>query len=49
MLATATLFGAIALALAFILLPERRPALLDVVKLLIGALAVTAVVVSPFL
>ena len=48
-LATATLFGAIALVLAFILLPERRPALLDVVKLLIGALAVTVVVVSPYL
>ena len=49
LLATATLFGAIALVLAFILLPERRPALLDVVKLLIGALAVTVVVVSPYL
>ena len=48
-LATATLFGAIALALAFALLPERRPALLDMVKLLIGALAVTVVVVSPYL
>ena len=49
MLATATLFGAIALALAFALLPERRTALVDVVKLLIGALAVTVVVVSPYL
>ena len=48
-LATATLFGAIALALAFGLLPDRRPALVDVVKLLIGALAVTVVVVSPYL
>ncbi len=48
-LATATLFGAIALALAFALLPERRTALVDVVKLLIGALAVTVVVVSPYL
>ena len=48
-LATATLFGAIALVLAFILLPERRPALLDVVKLLIGALVATVVVVSPYL
>ena len=48
-LATATLFGAIALALAFALLPERRAALVDVVKLLIGALAVTVVVVSPYL
>jgi hypothetical protein len=48
-LATATLFGAIALALAFALLPERRAALVDVIKLLIGALAVTVVVVSPYL
>ena len=48
-LATATLFGAITLALAFALLPERRAALVDVVKLLIGALAVTVVVVSPYL
>jgi hypothetical protein len=48
-LATATLFGAIALVLAFALLPERRTALVDVVKLLIGALAVTVVVVSPYL
>ncbi|MGZ4180810.1 MAG: hypothetical protein ACXVUL_09050 [Solirubrobacteraceae bacterium] len=48
-LATATLFGAIALLLAFVLLPERRAALLDVVKLLVGALAVTVVVVSPYL
>ncbi|MGZ4186503.1 MAG: hypothetical protein ACXVSF_14135, partial [Solirubrobacteraceae bacterium] len=48
-LATATLFGAIALALAFALLPGRRPVLVDVVKLLIGALAVTVVVVSPYL
>lgn len=48
-LVTATLFGAIALALAFALLPEQRPPLWGVVKLLALALAVTAVVVSPYL
>jgi len=48
-LATATLFGATALLLAFALLPERRAALWGVVKLLGLALAVTVVVVSPYL
>ena len=48
-LATATLFGAIALALAFALLPQRRPVLLGVVKLIGAALLVTVVVVSPYL
>jgi hypothetical protein len=48
-LATATLFGAIALALALALLPERRKALLGVVKLIGAALLVTVVVVSPYL
>lgn len=48
-LATATLFGAIALALALALLPEQRPALLGVVKLIGAALLVTVVVVSPYL
>jgi hypothetical protein len=48
-LATATLFGAIALVLALALLPERRSALVDVVKLLGAALLVTVIVVSPYL
>jgi hypothetical protein len=48
-LATATLFGTIAHLLAVVLLPERRAALLGVGKLIIAALAVTAIVVSPYL
>src|SRR5262249_54210906 len=48
-LVTATLFGAVALLLAFALLPERRPALIGVVKLLALAYVATVVVVSPYL
>ena len=48
-LATATLFGAVALVLAYVLLPERRRALLDTVRLLIVAYVVIAVLISPFL
>jgi len=48
-LATATLFGAFALLLTLALLPERRAAVLGVVKLLTLALAVTVVAVSPYL
>jgi hypothetical protein len=48
-LATATLFGAIALALAFALAPARRSALLDVGKLLLAAYALTVIIISPYL
>lgn len=48
-LTTSTLFGGIALALAYALFAERRPALRGVVKLLVGAYAATAVLLSPFL
>ena len=48
-LLTATLFGGIALVIAFALFAERRSELLDVAKLLVGAYAVMAVVISPFL
>ncbi len=48
-LATATLFGAVALALAFALLAERRRELLDTVRGLIGAYVGMAVLISPFL
>jgi hypothetical protein len=48
-IATATLFGEIALVLAFALMPERRGALLGVVTLLAAAYTVTVVLVSPYL
>ena len=48
-LATATLFGAVALVLAYALLPERRRDLLDTVRLLIAAYVGMAVLISPFL
>jgi hypothetical protein len=48
-LATSTLFGAIALVLAYGLFAERRAALIDVAKLLLGAYAATVVLISPFL
>ena len=48
-LATSTLFGAVALVAAFVLLGERRRALIGVTKLLIAAYAATAILVSPFL
>jgi hypothetical protein len=48
-LATATLFGAVSLILAYVLLPERRAALLDAVKWLVVAGVATAVLISPFL
>jgi hypothetical protein len=48
-LATSTLFGAVALALAFALYPEHRDALLRMVKLLAIAYAAALVLVSPFL
>ena len=48
-LASATLFGGIALVLAFGLFASIRPALLDTAKLLVGAYAATLVLISPFL
>jgi hypothetical protein len=48
-LATATLFGALALVLGYVLLPGWRRALLDTVGLLIGAYAGMAILISPFL
>ncbi len=48
-LATATLFGGFALALAYALAPEHRGALIGVVKLLGAAYGLTIVLVSPFL
>ena len=48
-LAASALFGAIALAAAIALLPDRRPVLLDVLRLLLLAGVATAVLVSPFL
>lgn len=48
-LATATLFGGIALALGYALFAERRAALRGVVKLLVGAYGATAILISPFL
>jgi hypothetical protein len=48
-LATATLFGAIALALAYGLMAAQRPALVATCKLLAGAYAATAILISPFL
>ena len=48
-LLTSTIFGATALAVAFLLLPDRRRDLLRVTGLLFAAGAAMAVVVSPFL
>jgi hypothetical protein len=48
-LVTSTLFGAIALVLAFALMPNRRTALIAVVRLLALAYVATAVLISPFL
>ena len=48
-LATATVFGAVALVAAFLLYREHRAALLATGKQLIVAYAATAVLVSPFL
>jgi hypothetical protein len=48
-LATATLFGAVALVLAYALVPDRRRELLDTVRLLIVAYVGMAVLISPFL
>lgn len=48
-LATATLFGAVALVLAYALVPDRRRELRDTVGLLIAAYVGTAVLISPFL
>jgi hypothetical protein len=48
-LLTSTVFGAAALAIAFVMFPERRRAILDVVGLLFVAGAAMAIVVSPFL
>lgn len=48
-LATSTLFGVIALLLAYGLFPARRAALLDVAKLLVASYAAAAVLLSPFL
>lgn len=48
-LVTSTLFGAVALLLAFVLYTERRRALLQTVKLLAIAYAAALVLVSPFL
>ena len=48
-LATSTLFGAVALVLALALLAEHRPAILATIRLLILAYAATLVLISPFL
>jgi hypothetical protein len=48
-LATATLFGGVALVLAFALFAERRAALLDTIKWLAVSYALTVVLISPFL
>lgn len=48
-LATSTLFGGIALVLAFAIYPERRSALLRTGRLLLIAYAATAILISPFL
>ncbi len=48
-LVSATMFGGIALVLAFGLFGALRPALLDTAKLLAGAYAATLVLISPFL
>jgi hypothetical protein len=48
-LATATLFGAVALVTAFLLFPAARQALADTVKLLALAYVAMAILISPFL
>ena len=48
-LATSAVFGAVALVAAFVLLGDRRPALLMTAKLLVVAFAAMAILVSPFL
>jgi len=48
-LATATVFGALALVFAFLLFAERRPALLSMTRLLALSYLITIVLVSPFL
>ncbi len=48
-LASGTFFGAVALLIAYALMPDLRRALLDVVKLLAPAYVATAVLISPFL
>jgi hypothetical protein len=48
-LLTATLFGAIALVLAYVLLNEQRRALIDLLAPLAIAYAATVVLISPFL
>jgi len=48
-LATATLFGAVALATSFVLFPAARQPLVHAVKLLVLAYVVMAVLVSPYL
>jgi len=47
--ATSLFFGAIALVLAMLLMPEARPRLLDVVKSLAVSAAIALVVLSPYL
>jgi hypothetical protein len=48
-LASGTFFGAVALLIAYALMPDLRRALIDVVKLLVPAYIATAVLISPFL
>jgi hypothetical protein len=48
-LTTGTVFGAVALALAFALVPARRRTLLDTLRLLVFAYVGMAVLISPFL
>ncbi len=48
-LATAVLFGAVSLVVAYLLAPDQRAALRDTVKLLLVALVATGVLISPFL
>ncbi len=48
-LLTTTVFGAIALLSGFAVLPDKRPALLRTGKLLLGAYAASAVLISPML
>jgi hypothetical protein len=48
-LATATLFGAVALATSFVLFPAARQALVHTVKLLVLAYVAMAVLISPYL
>jgi len=46
---TSTLFGAVALVIAFVLFAERRTTLFGVGKLVVAAYAATAILISPFL